>query len=113
MEFLDYSQLIKDHLKPYLHLFITESCYYEDSYGLFLKEVKDPFRIISIFHNYQSNLFEVRSEITNVFNSTQLLYSIDGIQNLEDCIKIASKVILGYDLIKKLENKWNSIKSIK
>lgn len=113
MEFLDYSQSIKDYLKPYLSLFFIESCYYEDSYGLFLKEVKDPFRVISIFHNYQSNLFEIRSEVTNIFNNKQLLYSINGIQDLKECMKIASKIILGYDLIKKIENKLQYIKSIK
>lgn len=100
---IDQSKIILKGLDTYLSLFQIQKSYYIDVYGIYLKEIKNP-RIISIFHFFNEERFELRSEILKENDHMELIYFQRDILDLKTLLKLTRMIILGYDRISFLIN---------
>jgi hypothetical protein len=107
----DDSDEILKRLNVYLILFEVEKTFYEDAYGLFLREKNTPFREISIFKHFKSNSFEVISRCLHEDNSSTKLFHYVG--SKETCLINIKKIFLGFDQMVLLNQQISSFQETK
>ncbi len=98
-------------LNIYIPMFKFEICYYSESYGIFLRENKFPFRNISIFNHFDRKEYEIRSEISKSSGNTEIFFSKKGIKDKNDIISLTKRVILGMDQMQNILDKLRMFKN--